>query len=332
MSKQEIVDGYLSGSISRRTFVRRISAAGLSVGAALSYAELLGAKTAHARPGHPDFYGDFYDCDFYDDFYECGATGPPGVQNQDPTSIEQSSALANGLVDPHGLPTDYWFQYRPVGALGALETADGGLPAGNGYVPVSALLSGLSPGTDYEYRAFARNAVATAHNVAWVKFKTAAPGTAGSGGGGGAVAGMAAAASTLGGQPPLVKPGGGPPPGAPKIRIGALPALSSVQKTHVITIPVTVDQEADVTALVKKGRRKVVKPARKSAKRGLVRVAGPGLALTRADKTVNVKLRLTRTGVRLLKDRKAVNVLVEVEAVNRDGVIGVLRSMVHLAH
>lgn len=49
MSRQELVDAYLEGGVSRRAFVRRLIASGVSVGAAISYAEVL-APDALAAP------------------------------------------------------------------------------------------------------------------------------------------------------------------------------------------------------------------------------------------------------------------------------------------
>lgn len=48
MSQQELVGAYLDGRISRRTLVRRLVAAGVSLGAAASYAQLLSPERARA--------------------------------------------------------------------------------------------------------------------------------------------------------------------------------------------------------------------------------------------------------------------------------------------
>jgi hypothetical protein len=58
MSKSEIVTVYLEGGMSRRMFVRRLVAAGVSVGAAVSYAHLLEPQLAEARAR--DTRADFY--------------------------------------------------------------------------------------------------------------------------------------------------------------------------------------------------------------------------------------------------------------------------------
>jgi hypothetical protein len=59
MSRQEIVTAYLDGGMSRRMFVRRLVAAGVSVGAAVSYAHLLDPQRAQARDAR-DQRADFY--------------------------------------------------------------------------------------------------------------------------------------------------------------------------------------------------------------------------------------------------------------------------------
>jgi len=58
MSRQEIVTSFLDGGMSRRMFVRRIVATGVSVGAAVSYAHLLDPQRAEARAAgtRADFY------------------------------------------------------------------------------------------------------------------------------------------------------------------------------------------------------------------------------------------------------------------------------------
>jgi hypothetical protein len=59
MSQNELVEAYLDGRITRRTLVRRLVAAGISVGAAVSYAHLLAPEQAAARElREPDFYPD----------------------------------------------------------------------------------------------------------------------------------------------------------------------------------------------------------------------------------------------------------------------------------
>lgn len=58
MSRDELVDAYLQGRISRRTLVRRLVAAGVTTGAAVSYAHLLAPERAGAATAASDHYYD----------------------------------------------------------------------------------------------------------------------------------------------------------------------------------------------------------------------------------------------------------------------------------
>jgi hypothetical protein len=55
MSKRELIDAYVSGAINRRTFVRGLTALGLTASLAASYAVALQPATARKRQGN-DFY------------------------------------------------------------------------------------------------------------------------------------------------------------------------------------------------------------------------------------------------------------------------------------
>jgi hypothetical protein len=57
MSDREVVNAYLDGRISRRTLIRRLVAAGVSIGAAVSYAQVLKPERAFARADQ-DHYPD----------------------------------------------------------------------------------------------------------------------------------------------------------------------------------------------------------------------------------------------------------------------------------
>jgi hypothetical protein len=57
MSKDELVQAYVDGGVSRRTFIRRLVGAGVSMGAAVSYAHLLAPERASAASTpNADFY------------------------------------------------------------------------------------------------------------------------------------------------------------------------------------------------------------------------------------------------------------------------------------
>ena len=57
MSTLELVDAYVSGAINRRTFVRGLTALGLTANLAASYAVALQPAAANTRKGD-DFYDD----------------------------------------------------------------------------------------------------------------------------------------------------------------------------------------------------------------------------------------------------------------------------------
>ena len=50
MSREELVNAYLEGRVSRRTLIRRLVAGGVSTGAAISYAQMLAPQRAAAAP------------------------------------------------------------------------------------------------------------------------------------------------------------------------------------------------------------------------------------------------------------------------------------------
>jgi hypothetical protein len=79
----------------------------------------------------------------------------PSVETQAPTAVTATGATLQGLVDPGGQTTGYWFQYGPTGAYGALTPV---AKAGDGdaQIAVSAAVTGLQPQTAYHVRIVAR--------------------------------------------------------------------------------------------------------------------------------------------------------------------------------
>jgi hypothetical protein len=90
MARDELVASYLNGHISRRTFVRRLVAAGVSLTAALTYAQmrpdLARAQTGpgggyYGHYGHYGHYGDNghygHDCHYGEPTLHRGQFGPP---------------------------------------------------------------------------------------------------------------------------------------------------------------------------------------------------------------------------------------------------------------
>lgn len=50
MTKRELVDAYLAGKVPRRTFIRRLSALGVSAAAAVAYANVLASEARADAP------------------------------------------------------------------------------------------------------------------------------------------------------------------------------------------------------------------------------------------------------------------------------------------
>jgi hypothetical protein len=68
--------------------------------------------------------------------------------------VSATGATITGGIDTNGAATTYYFAWGPDFAQ---KTPEQTLPAGNGFVPVSASLTGLAPSTSYEYRLVATN-------------------------------------------------------------------------------------------------------------------------------------------------------------------------------
>jgi hypothetical protein len=79
----------------------------------------------------------------------------PRVETQAPTAVTATGATLQGLVDPGGETTRYWFQYGPTAAYSALTPV---AKAGDGdaQIAVSAAVTGLQPQTAYHVRIVAQ--------------------------------------------------------------------------------------------------------------------------------------------------------------------------------
>ena len=87
---------------------------------------------------------------------ETEAAGPPS----------ETSATLNGVVNPEGdAITDCHFEYGVTSASGASVPCASLPGAGNEPVPVSAAISGLTPGTKYHFRIVTTNVAATAEGT-----------------------------------------------------------------------------------------------------------------------------------------------------------------------
>ena len=293
MSRQELVEGYARGDITRRTFVRRLVALGVSVSAALSYAELVRPATAEARPGEEPFYEN----GVYED------TLPPDVQTHAPSEVTHDRAVAHALVDPNLQATDVRFEFGPAGA--PLAGTGPVRVEGDGDRPVSILLEGLQPSTAYVVRALATNPRGTATGEL-VPFQTgAAPASA---------------------PAPVVATAAAVPVDSakPKVTLKALSrSLATVLRTGAVRIRVGADEDASLDLLLT-----LVVPAsrpRAAAKRRTVKVARKKTTV-RAGKSKTVRLRLTRAGRKALRGRDDVRLVLQVRAVDAAGNRRVRRS------
>ncbi|HUH80058.1 MAG TPA: hypothetical protein VLZ06_01925 [Solirubrobacteraceae bacterium] len=82
------------------------------------------------------------------------STGPPQVATGGVSHVRGSTAELEGTVDPHGLPTTYFFQFGPTTGYGS-STPPAVLPAATTRIKVGQITGGLQPG--YHYRIVAYN-------------------------------------------------------------------------------------------------------------------------------------------------------------------------------
>jgi plastocyanin len=83
-------------------------------------------------------------------------TGPPSPTTQAATNVGGTGATLGGTVNPHGLATNYFFEYGTTAAYGQ-ETGETSAGSGTTEVSASATLSGLSPETIYHFRLVAKS-------------------------------------------------------------------------------------------------------------------------------------------------------------------------------
>jgi len=85
----------------------------------------------------------------------------PTVITNSTTKIDSTFAMLNGMVNPNGLSTTVNFEYGKTLSYDSTITATQSPVNGTDSVSVSAEITGLSPGTEYHYRAVATNSLGT---------------------------------------------------------------------------------------------------------------------------------------------------------------------------
>jgi plastocyanin len=122
MSRDELVERYVEGQMSRRAFVRRLMATGVSAFAALAYADVLRSLPARAGVGEGDFYIHVFDYGYSPSpvdvgrgdevmwgfqsasgtFHSVSSTAPQGYFNSGPTRPQGAffhTFIAAGVYD-----------------------------------------------------------------------------------------------------------------------------------------------------------------------------------------------------------------------------------------
>ncbi len=87
---------------------------------------------------------------------------PPTVVTAAATSVTTSGATSNGTVNPNGLATDAYFEYGTDPTLATNSTTSTqAMGSGGSAAPITASVTGLTPGTTYYFRVVATNAGGT---------------------------------------------------------------------------------------------------------------------------------------------------------------------------
>ncbi len=98
------------------------------------------------------------------------AASPPAVRTGGATLVTPQSATVRGAIDPHGVPTAFYFQFGTSTSY-RFRTSTGDAGAGARSTAVAAALTALRPNTTYHYRLVAFSSGGTRHG-ADRKFKT----------------------------------------------------------------------------------------------------------------------------------------------------------------
>jgi hypothetical protein len=88
------------------------------------------------------------------------AATAPAVRTGNVSAVTPQTATIGGSINPHGVPTAYYFRYGTTNAYGK-RTNTGDAGAGTSSRPVAAALTGLRPRTTYHYRLVAFSTAGT---------------------------------------------------------------------------------------------------------------------------------------------------------------------------
>jgi len=107
-------------------------------------------------------YGSMLSFNTIGGYYPPQQNAAPIVNTLQATYVYQNSALINGSVNPNGSLTIAWFEWGRDSNLGSKSESRA---VGSGYdaLKFNSILSGLSAGTNYYYRAVAQNSLGTSY-------------------------------------------------------------------------------------------------------------------------------------------------------------------------
>jgi hypothetical protein len=88
------------------------------------------------------------------------ASSAPTVESKPATFVGETAAALNGVVNPNGAATKYYFEYGATISYGK-KTAEVSAGSGTTNLAVSKEAAGLSPGTTYHFRVVATNSNGT---------------------------------------------------------------------------------------------------------------------------------------------------------------------------
>ena len=92
------------------------------------------------------------------------APAAPAVTTGDGLELTSASAQVNGVVNPQGLATSYFFQYGPTTSYG-LQTSPATVGSAAGNIAVNQTLSGLTANGAYHFRLVAHSSAGTSYGA-----------------------------------------------------------------------------------------------------------------------------------------------------------------------